>query len=491
MEKSQFIHDPIMPIAPKPSQYGIDPSLIKKRVAEMPGMCSLRLPELFPELPDVVYPGGPDALDKFYEMAKESLRKVDMSMIKPTDSVNVLASHHGFTLFGGQPYALLLKAVRDIIHEKTGTDNIRLRAGVGMRFRETEEYIKRYGLDEYYGKGKARGVCPVDEGIPIETEIGTLYGIKAVYDADWIVHVHHTDVREVHFHRQVDKAVKPFSMSYARLESRSTYHQNLGPRAANFTARAIFESEFVQKKFAFGAFMTVGPHGVIGVDADNNLYNINDRATFIGCQLYGKIMTLFGKIKECIAVLDFPCPVPYVFSAGVIYANFTGANKDLYDMEGTPLPPYTWYTEAFYGKDGKPLLEGIPPLNPAIKMCVHNYAWTGYPSAFFSSHIPTIVVGEEQAKLFDMEPMNIHYMDYAVVSKTTEDAMNFAYRVTGTDKVIIFDGAMGGLNCSKSLAEDLIEWAPKVSKEVDEALMPKWFGQRGVDISVLDKLKKK
>ena len=97
----------------------------------------------------------------------------------------------------------------------------------------------------------------------------------------------------------------------------------------------------------------------------------------------------------------------------------------------------------------------------------------------------------EQRKLFDMEPMNIHYMDYAVVSKTTEDAMNFAYRVTGTDKVIIFDGAMGGLNCSKSLAEDLIEWAPKVSKEVDEVLMPKWFGQRGVDISVLDKLKKK
>ena len=60
-------------------------------------------------------------------------------------------------------------------------------------------------------------------------EVGTLYGIKAVYDADWIVHCHHTDVREVHFHRQVDKAVKPFGMSYARIETRSTYHQNLGP----------------------------------------------------------------------------------------------------------------------------------------------------------------------------------------------------------------------------------------------------------------------
>ena len=488
MAYKDLMHAPIMPIAAKPSQYGIDPALVKKRVAEMPGMCSLKLTELFPELPDVIYPGGPDALDKLYELAKEELRKVDMSMIKPTDSVNVLASHHGFTLLGGQPYAILLKAVRDVVHEKTGTDNIRLRAGVGMRFRETEEYIRRYELDKHYGPGKTKGVAPVDEGIPIETEVGTLYGIKAVYDADWIIHAHHTDVREVHFHRQIDKAVKPFGMSYARIETRSTYHQNLGPRAANFTARAIFESAFVQSKFAFGAFLNVGPHGVIGVDADNDLYAINDRATFIGCQLYGKIMTLFGDIDECIAVLDFPCPVPYVFSAGVIYANFTGANQDLYDMEGTPLPAYTWYTEAFYGKNGQPFEKDIPPLNPAIKMCVHNYAWTGYPSAFFSEHIPTVVVGQEQADLFDMEPMNIKYMDHAVVAKTTESAMEFAYKLTGTDKVIIFDGAMGGLNCSESLAELLIQQAPVVSKRVDEELMPKWFRQRGVDMSVLEKL---
>ena len=486
--ENKMMHPPIMPIAPRPSQYGIEPALVKRRVAEMPGMVSLKLKELFPDLPDVIYPGPEDALEKLYEVAKEELRKVDMSMIQPDQSVNVLASHHGFTLFGGQPYAILPKAIRDVIIEKTGCRNIRLRAGVGMRFRETEEYMKRYGLDTYY-EGKVKGIAPVDEGIPIETEVGTLYGLKSVYDADWIIHAHHTDVREVHFHRQIDKAVKPFGMSYARIETRSTYHQNLGPRAANFTARAIFESEFVQSKFAFAAFLNVGPHGVIGVDADNDLYAVNDRATFIGCQIYGKIMTLFGEIDECIAALDFPCPVPYVFSAGVIYANFVGANTDLYDMEKTPLPAYTWYTEAFYGKNGKPLLDGIPPLNPAIKMCVHNYSWTGYPSAFFSEHIPTVVVGAEQAKMFDMEPMNIKYMDHAVVAKTTEGAMNFAYNATGTDKVIIFDGAMGGLNCSRSLAELLIAKAPEVSERVEKELMPKWFRQRGVDMSVLNKLK--
>lgn len=481
-----MMHKPITPIAAKPSQYGIDPSLVKKRASELPNMCSLKLQDLFPDLPEVIYPAGKNAIKDVRKAAEESLRNIDMSMIKPENSVNVLASHHGFTLFGGEPYAELLKAIKDIVEEKTGCKNIRLRAGVGMRFRETEEYIKSYGLDTYYNR-KAMGLAPIDEGIPIETEIGTLYGLKKIYDADWIIHAHHTDVREVHFHRQVDKAVKPFGMSYARIETRSTYHQNLGPRAANFTARAIFESDFVQSKFAFASFLDVGPHGIVGVDSDNDLYALNDRATFIGCQRYGKVMTLFGEIENCIAVLDFPCPVPYVFSAGVIYANFTGANVDLYDLK-TPLPSYTWYTEAFYGKDDKPIVEDIPPINPAIKMCVHNYAWTGYPSAFFSKHIPTVVIGQEQANLFDKDSMNLEYMDYAVTIKTLESAMDFAYKTTGTDRVIIFDGAMGGMNVSKSMAKLLMEKAPIVSERVDNELLPKWLKQRGVDISILENL---
>lgn len=235
----------ITPISPKVSQYGVDPSLVKTRAADLPGMTSVYLKELFPDLPDVIFPGE-NGIEKVKEAAYKALMKVNMSMIKPEHSVNILASHHGFTLLGGWPYAELLKTIKDVIEKRTGCRDIRLRAGVGMRFRETEEYIKRYGLDKYFN-GKAVGVAPVDEGIPIKTEIGTLYGLKRVYDADWIVHTHHSDVREVHFHRQVDKALKPFGMSYARIETRSTYHQNLGPRGANFVARALFDSDFVQK----------------------------------------------------------------------------------------------------------------------------------------------------------------------------------------------------------------------------------------------------
>lgn len=469
---------PIQPTPPRESQYGISPSLVRTRISQLPGMTSVSLKELFPDLPEIIYPNR-EGVGVIRKITEQALGKIDMSIIKPNQSVNILASHHGFTLLGGDPYAEMLKTIKDIIEARTGCKNIRLRAGVGLRFRETEEYIKRYGLDDYFN-GKAIGIAPVDEGIPIETEIGTLYGLRKAYDADWIVHAHNSDVREVHFHRQVDRALKPFAMSYARIDTRSTYHQNLGPRAANFTARAIFDSPFVQSKFAFASFLNMAPNGIVGVDVDSDLYALNDRVTQWGCKYYGKIMTLFGEIDECIAALDFPCPVVYVFAAGVIYANFAGANTDLFDLD-MPLPAYTWYTEAFYGKKGRPLLPCIPLLNPAIKMCVHNYAWAGYPTAFFSEHIPTIVVGQEQAKLFNQDPQNLTYMKNAVVADTSKAAMDFAYKVTGTRKVIVFDGAMNGINVSENMAELLLKKAPAVNERVDNELLPKWLRQRGVD----------
>jgi hypothetical protein len=469
------------PIAPQParrSQYGVAPELVSKRAAELPKMTSLMLSDLFADTPKLIYP-SPQGIEVIRAATRKSLERVDMSMIKPHHAVNICASHHGFTMLGGQPYAEMLKTLRDVIAERTGCEDIRLRAGVGLRFRETEEYIKSFGLDVHFGPGKAKGVAPIDEGIPIRTEIGTLYGLAAIYDADWIVHAHNSDVREVHFHRQVDRAVKPFGMSYARIETRSTYHQNLGPRGANFTARCVFASDFVQKKFAFASFLDMSPAGVVGIDADNNLFALNDRLTLGGCQYYGKIMTLLGEIDECIAVLDFPAPVPYVFAAGVIYANFIGAKTDLFDLEGTPLPAYTWYTEAFYGKHG-PLVGNIAPVNPAIKTCIHNYAWGGYPSVFFAEHIPTIVVGKEQAEVMNTDSQNIEYMRHSQVADSLDAAMKMAAQTTGTDKIVVFDGAAGGINVSESLAEFLIARAPTVNDRVDRVLLPKWLRQRGI-----------
>jgi hypothetical protein len=66
--------------------------------------------------------------------------------------------------------------------------------------------------------------------------------------------------------------------------------------------------------------------------------------------------------------------------------------------------------------------------------------------------------------------------------------MDFAYRVTKTDKVLIFDGATGGVNVSESLANYLRERAPEVSRRVEEILLPKWLTQRNVDVGLLSKV---
>ncbi len=472
---------PIPPREPRVSAYGIDPSFVRKRAADLPGMCSVRVADLFPDQPEVIYPGE-RGIAAVRDETRESFERIDLSRIGPRDSVNVLCSHHGFTLLGGEPYAEMLRTIRDVVAERTGCKRINLRVGQGLRYREGEEYIRKFSLDEAFAN--TASIAPIDRGIAIETEIGTLYGLRKAYDADWIIHTHNSDVREIHFHRMVDRAVKPFGMSYARLETRSGYHQNLGPRAANFMARAIFDSDFVQRKYVGSAFLMVAPTGIVAVDCDEDLYALNDRTVIAGMKYYGKIVTLLGSIDDCIAVLDFPAPVPYVFSAGLIYANFLGARHDLFDLE-RPLPSYTFYTEAYYGRGGRHLTEHVPGMNPALRMTVHNYAMIGYPSEFFAEKVPTVVVGREQADLFRHDPQSIGYMRHATIADDLETAVTFARRTTGTENVLVFDGAVGGINVSEPLADRFLEAAPAVGKRVDEELLPRWLRQRGMDPAVL------
>lgn len=461
------------------SIYG-DKRIDKKRAAELKGITSVKIKELFPDMPDPIYPSE-EGVKCIQKATEEALTKVDMSMIKPEHSVNVLASHHGFTILGGEPYAEMLKTVKDIVEKRTDARDIRLRVGVGLRFKEGDEYIKLFELDKYFN-GKAVGIAPVDEGIPIETEIGTLYGLKKAYDADWIIHTHNTDVREVHFHRMVDRMVKAFGMSYARIETRSAYHQNYGPRGANFVARAIFDSPFINKKWTFACFLKVLPVGITGVDASRDLYNLDAKVMVENLRYYGKLMTLLGQISECIIVLDFSSAVPYNFAGGAIFANVVSMHLDLFDLEKVPLPPYTFYTEAYYDETLKPLINDIPPVNPAIKAVVINHTFVGYPSVFFAEHLPIIVVGSSQADLFRSDPQNIEFMKHAVIADDLDTAMEFAYKVAKTDKVLIFDGAFGGINVSKSLAEELKGKAPKVSEKVDKELLPIWLRQRGYSL---------
>ena len=466
----------LKPMQPRATQYGIAPESLRMRAVDLAGMTSVSVKELFPGIPDPIYPGS--ELNVIREHANAAISKVDLSKIKPGDSVNILGSHHGFTLLGGEPYAEVLRTLRDIIAERTGTEDIRLRIGVGLRFRESEEYIKRFELDTYFD-GKAEGMAPVDRPVTIDTEIGSLYGLKKAYDAKWIIHTHNSDVREVHFHRQVDRILKPFGMSYARIETRSTYHHNLGPRGANFIARAVFDSPFVQEKFIASVILQVSPAGITGIDADMDIYRQNDRLTIESLNHYGRLVRLLNQIDKCIAVIDCPGPIPYTFAGGLIFANFLSSNVDPFDLD-LPLTPYSFFAEMAYNRQGKPRYPGVPPINPAMKAVINNYSFKGYPSSFFAEHTPTIVVGNDMAGLFEYCPQNPEYMKHAVVSKDLESAVKFAERIGDTDQMIVFDGAEGGINVSQSLRELMIGKANEVSDEVKEVLMPKWLKQRNI-----------
>lgn len=469
----------LKPINPRCSKYNIDPELLMTRAAlDLPEMTSIRVADLFPDCPNPVSADSTVEIDNVTrQLTMRSLEKVSLEKIKKDDTVNILASHHGFSIYGGEYYAEMIRCIRDEVVRRCGTQKIRLLAGVGLRLRESDEYIKCFELDKYF-EGNAASIAPVDRGIPIETDIGTLYGIRKAYSARWIIHAHNNDIRELHYHRMIGRLFKPFAMSYATIETRSAYHQSMGPRAANLLPRMIYDSPFVQDKFVCSVILQVSPAGVIGVDAANDLVAQDRHFTRLNLDWYGKVITLLGKIKDAIIIIDYPGPMPYTTAGGILFGNFLNANVDEFDLN-IPFTPFTRYTDMIY-PGSRPLKEGIlPPANPSIKALVVNYCSKGYPSTFFAQQIPTIVIGPQADLLRDCE-QNTMFMEHAMEARDLAKAVDFAKRLSGTQNILVFDGAVGGFNVSESLAEEMRRLAPQVAREVDNELMPIWLKQRGI-----------
>lgn len=465
------------------------PSFIRKsvygpapgpRAAELPGIVGLGLRDLFPDIPKEIYTEGDD-LSVIRKATEAALENVRMDMIRPTDKVNILSSQYGYQIMGGDVYAEMIRTIKDVVEKKTGCRNVRLRVTTGFRIREPNEIIRHYKLNEYFN-GNALGVRPIDKGVPIETEIGTLYGVAQVYDADWIIHAHHGELRELDMHRMINRAIKPFAMSYARMETRAVAHMNFGPRSSNFVSKVIFNSPFVQSKFTFGCFLLTSPEGIIGVDAGNDMEKLDRRLMLLGFKSYGKIRELFGEIRECIAVMDATGEPRYMIGGGMTFGNLTEAELDLFDLDNIPV-------SLGFGLYERPAgTSKYKAVNPAIKALVFNHMWLGVPQLELPTHVPTIVVGREMADLLRDDPMNHDFMRHVVTSENLGTAMEFARRISQTDKVIVFDGSFGSITLSSSLAEHLIARAPEVSRRVEEQLLPKWLRQRGIDPEELTSL---
>src|SRR3989304_4637352 len=93
---------------PKIMRSVLGPDLPAQRAADLEGIVSLGVRDLFPDIPQEIYLCGGD-LWSVRKSTEEALAKVDMARIKPQDSVNLLCSEHGFSILEGEPYAAMVR----------------------------------------------------------------------------------------------------------------------------------------------------------------------------------------------------------------------------------------------------------------------------------------------------------------------------------------------------------------------------------------------
>ncbi len=456
----------------------------RRRAAAHPGFVSLAVSSLFPEMAEVIYCYGED-YSAVRRAALEALENVDMGMIRPGHRVHLLASEHGFSILGGMPYREMLGAIREVIREKTGCEDIYLGVASYRGFRETEEVIGAFRLGELF-EGKLFDFGPYDEGVAIETEVGTLYGIKKAYEADWIVHSYYDDPREMYFHRFLGRSFKAFIMSYARLESRSAYHYSYKNRSCNFLPVAVYRSPFVRERYAFSCIMRMSPAGILAIDADNDLFALDRRITAGQLERFGKMQQLYESIDECIAVIDGGRWGYYVHAGGVTFGVFMFSNCSGRSILDLDIPSaLMMIDEVPYEKRadlaGGMLSQGI---NPALKAVVINQQWGGIPFLNLFSK-PIYIVGRDQMDYLSLDRANPMFKDMGNIGLIRalpdfEAAMKKARRTARTDKVLIFEGSFGHINLSPSLADELVAKAPGVQRKVEEDLLPKWLSQRGL-----------
>lgn len=450
-----LIHPSVVPPEVIVSQFRMSAPLAPRAVDVLEDIVSLKLTELFPDIEPAIV--GPEADRTVTEAAarkatEAALADIDFSMIGPNDTVNVVCSDHGFTVLGGWAYAEMLKTVKDVVEARTGNTKMRLVWACAFVAWEAHEILPYYGLIDYFG-GRILTAAPTDHGIAIETEIGTLYGIKKAFNATWIIHCHYDSPREVHFHRFNGRSLKAFGMSYARMETRSVFHNNFGPRNANIVPRAIYESDFVQKKFVCGVVMTTAPTGVTGVIAGRDLIAVDRRMTARSLRNYAKLYRLWQSLESCIPISDSYRWGLYQMAGGMSVCSLYEGNNDQLDMDN------------FFPTEN----------NPAVKCFVVNNTWVGAENMM--ADVPMIVAGEAIAKSFIP---NMTIWDKIIVEQDLPSAVAKARSIAGTDHLLIFDGSFGSINVSRSLAKHMLDLAPAAAKEVDEVRMPKYLKQRGL-----------
>jgi hypothetical protein len=333
-----------------------------------------------------------------------------------------------------------------------------------------QDYAKMYNLSGRFDKVEEVPQC--GPGIPIETRLGKMWMMHKLFHSDTFIHTHTTELREAYLHRMVDRLLKPFGMSYARLETRSAYHFAYGPRTGQLIARTIFQSDFIQKHYAGSVVLDMVPEGVLDVKGSYDVMALDRQLTPQLLRTYGTLIRLLAEIDECVTLFDSHYALPYCYGGGITFSNLEHCDTDFFDLDnlaafGT-LPAGSPNTGLVFGN------------NRALKAYVINFMGAGLPMTPNFVHHNPIIVGQDVYKWLVNDPSNTYLAKYSKMVPDLPTAMDQARSKAGTDKVIAFDNTPGAFRVSESMAEFLMARAPHVDAEVLNHKMPKWLAQRSL-----------
>lgn len=470
-----MLRAPMTPPAFHRTWNGHDPAnVVRQRAADLPGMAALPVRALTPWLPEPIWSEvpewGPTDLTPIRERTRTRLEAMTWSMVKPGERVNVLANPHGFAL-SGEAYVALLEETVSFLEAETGAE-IRVRIGESMGHIENPDWMSVFNLPERFADVAE---CPqIDRGTEIDTRIGRFWLNKKLFAADHFVHTHVTEMREGYLHRMVDRLYKPFGMGYTRLETRSGFHFGFGPRTGMLTARAVFDSDFVQERYTGTVVLCNSPEGVIDVDGANDLEVLNERISRDLFRNYATLIRLMAEVDECTALFDGHGNTVYCYAGGIPFDVLYYANVDWLDLDNVGLFE-SMLPDSFPGKD-----EFAMGANDAIRCMVVNYMAGGVPYTYLIDKTPMVVVGNQVYDWLVNDASNTWLSRYASVSDDLLSAMTLARNIAKTDKVIAYDGMPGAMHVSESMGQHLLDRAPAVAEDVEQNYMPKWLAQRGL-----------
>lgn len=126
--------------------------------------------------------------------------------------------------------------------------------------------------------------------------------------------------------------------------------------------------------------------------------------------------------------------------------------------------------------------DSVDSVAPGLRSYIINQCWYGLPAG---APVPFILVGDELTENLTKKDIFSRYLSLTPTfksCKTLPEAIKYSTEVSNGGGYLIFDGSFGFVNCSRSIAEEMIRKAPGIIKLVDEELYPKYMKQRGLEI---------